>query len=76
MFFCSCNIYSDTKVHDFAIRFRLKDFKHYHRPHHLHRYGEHNGGATLCCNGVQGLQVAQLEGSGSGYGVCSLLQSP
>ena len=44
------------------------------RAHDLHGDGEHDAGPSLSSNGVQGLQVTQLEGSGRGNGVGSFLQ--
>ena len=43
--------------------------------HDLHGDGKHDGRASLSSDGVQGLKVTQLEGSGRGNHVRSFLQS-
>ena len=45
------------------------------RPHNLHGNGEDDGGTSLCRDGVQSLQVSQLEGGRRSYRVSRFLQS-
>ena len=49
----------------------------YHRSQYIDGYGEHDGGFALGSNDVEGLQVAELHGSGRVLdGLSCLLQGP
>lgn len=54
----------------------FRQYEHQTTTHHdINGYWEHDGRAPLCSNDVEGLQVAELEGSGGlADDVCSFLQ--